>query len=70
MIAKVNEQGLLLTPDMLQGATEVEIRPEQGRIVILLDPRNDPIFQLGKNPVDLGITDASINHDKYIYGSP
>lgn len=67
MIAKVNEQGLLLTPEMLQGATEVEIRPEQGRIVIQLDPKNDPIWQLGKNPVRLDISDASTNHDKYIY---
>ena len=25
------------------------------------------IFDLGKNPVELDITDGSINHDQYIY---
>jgi hypothetical protein len=29
---------------------------------------DDPISNLGKNPIDLDVTDASINHDKYIYG--
>ncbi len=30
---------------------------------------DDPIFSLGKNPIeeDLGMEDASVNHDKYIY---
>jgi hypothetical protein len=67
MIAKVNEKGLLLTPEMLCGASEVEIREEPGRIVIVLDPAKDPIFELGKNPVTIDVTDASVNLDKYIY---
>ncbi|MEX2176932.1 MAG: hypothetical protein WD872_21400 [Pirellulaceae bacterium] len=67
MIAKVNEQGLLITPELLRGAVEVEIREEPGRIVILLDPAKDPIWGLGKNPVIVPETDASINHDRYIY---
>jgi Arc/MetJ-type ribon-helix-helix transcriptional regulator len=29
----------------------------------------DPIFGLGKNPVNSGITDASNNLDNYIYNS-
>ena len=29
---------------------------------------NDPIFSIGKNPVDCGDRDAAENHDKYIYG--
>ncbi|MFY8176174.1 hypothetical protein [Planktothrix agardhii] len=29
----------------------------------------DPIFGLGKNPVNIGITDASNNLDNYIYNS-
>lgn len=28
----------------------------------------DPIWALGTNPVDLGVTDASVNHDHYAYG--
>lgn len=32
-------------------------------------PEDDPIMQMGRNPVyDPEITDGSINHDKYIYG--
>jgi len=67
MIAKVNEKGLLLTPEMLRGASEVEIREEPGRIVIVLDPAKDPILELGKHPVTIDVTDASVNHDRYIY---
>ena len=29
---------------------------------------NDPIFSIGKNPVDCGDRDAAEKHDKYIYG--
>jgi len=28
---------------------------------------DDPIYNFGKNPIDIGITDASVNLDKYIY---
>jgi hypothetical protein len=27
----------------------------------------DPIFRLGRNPVKTGVTDASVNLDKYLY---
>lgn len=67
MIAKVNDKGLLITPDMLHGAAEVAIFEEPGRIVIVLDPTKDPIYELGKNPVVVPETDASVNHDRYIY---
>jgi hypothetical protein len=67
MIAKVNDKGLLITPELLQGAVEVEIREEPGRLVILLDPAKDPIFELGKNPVTTDVDDASTNLDEYIY---
>ena len=29
---------------------------------------DDPIFNLGKHPIDNDLSDVSINHDKYIYG--
>jgi hypothetical protein len=67
MIAKVNEKGLLITPEMLRGASEVEIHEEPGRIVIVLDPAKDPIYEMGKNPVTVPEDDASIHHDRYIY---
>jgi len=28
----------------------------------------DPLWGLGSSPVDLGVTDASLNHDRYAYG--
>ena len=31
-------------------------------------PEDDPIMQMGRNPVRAGVTDGSVNHDKYIYG--
>jgi hypothetical protein len=68
MIAKVSADGLLIPKEMLGNSEEVEVRKEPGRIVVLLDPKDDPIFNLGKNPVTSDVTDASINHDKYIYG--
>ena len=37
-------------------------------IDIKTSDRKDPIFELGKDPVATGISDGSINHDKYIYG--
>lgn len=30
----------------------------------------DSIWGLGSNPVDCGVTDGSVNHDHYIYGTP
>jgi len=30
----------------------------------------DPIYGLGRSPVDCGVPDGSVNHDRYLYGSP
>jgi hypothetical protein len=27
----------------------------------------DPIFGIGRAPVECGVTDGSVNHDRYIY---
>jgi hypothetical protein len=31
-------------------------------------PEDDPIRLLGTDPVDTGDTDASVEHDRYLYG--
>lgn len=31
---------------------------------------DDPIYQLGKNPISSDITDGSVNIDRYLYDSP
>ena len=71
MKSKVTEQGLLIPKHLLEGFDEVDIRRRNGAIVISpaspVSP-DDPIFSLGKNPISLDIEDASVNHDKYIYG--
>ena len=58
---------------MLGDAKEVEIRDENGRIVIepvreFEKEDQDPILGLGQDPVSCGSGDASINHDQYLYG--
>lgn len=63
-----------------QGSEEVEIFEEPGRLLIspagdsveaLKEGANegeDPILALGEDPVeDAGATDASVNHDRYLY---
>lgn len=54
---------------MLAGADEVEIRKEKHRIVVSPVTKVDPILNLGKQPVECGVPDASEHHDIYLYGS-
>ncbi|MFV9691028.1 MAG: hypothetical protein ACNY01_08710 [Desulfobacteria bacterium] len=68
MKTKVTKQGLVIPKEMLAAADEVEIRKEDHQIVISL-LINDPILNLGKNPVECGVSDASEHHDSYLYGS-
>jgi virulence-associated protein VagC len=68
MKAKVTEHGLVIPKELLEGVDEVEIRKEDGVILVVPIAREDPIWGLGKNPVKGGLHDASENHDRYIYG--
>ncbi|MEK6288661.1 MAG: hypothetical protein AABO57_23330 [Acidobacteriota bacterium] len=67
MRTEVTDQGLLIPKRLLEGIKEVEIRKENGLIVIVPLPANDPILQLGQDPIDDDVTDASVEHDRYIY---
>jgi len=69
MKAKVTKRGVIIPKAMLDGAEEVEIRSEDHRIVISPLSKRDPILDLGKQPVECGIPDASEHHDGYLYGS-
>jgi len=66
--AKVTKRGLIIPKEMLAGAEEVEIRREDHRIVISPASTSDPILNIGKSPVECGVSDASEHHDKYLYG--
>ena len=67
MRTEVTDQGLLIPKRFLEGIKEVEIRKENGLIVIVPLPANDPILQLGQDPIDDDVTDASVEHHRYIY---
>jgi len=68
MKVKVSEKGVLIPRKLLKGVKEVEVRQQNGLIILVPIGAKDPIFEIGKNPVKLGIKDGSVNHDKYIYG--
>lgn len=68
MKLRVTEQGVLIPPELLGGADEVEVRRENGVVVVTPVSDEDPILGLGKNPVKGGHRDAAENHDRYIYG--
>lgn len=67
MKAKVTEKGVLIPKRLLENIDEVEIRKENGIILVMPVPDFDPVFNIGKHPVDVDITDASVNHNRYIY---
>jgi hypothetical protein len=63
-----------------EGSEEVEILEEPGRLLISVpggaggaggegaSEREDPMLSLGEDPVeDAGATDASVDHDRYLY---
>ena len=66
MRAKVDDTGLRVPRAMLKGFDEVEIRVEDGRIVII-PLRPDPIMRLGQCPLDAPEVDVSERHDDYLY---
>lgn len=69
MKVKVTEQGVVIPKDFLEGVEEVEIRKENNIIFVIATTKTDPIFEMGMNPVNCGVSDASENLDRYIYGS-
>jgi hypothetical protein len=69
MKVKVTEQGVVIPKDFLKGVEEVEIRKENNIIFVIITNQTDPIFEMGMNPVNCGVSDASEKLDNYIYGS-
>ncbi|HJQ33617.1 MAG TPA: hypothetical protein VJ866_15640 [Pyrinomonadaceae bacterium] len=69
MNAKVTDEGVLIPRELLRGAEEVEIRQEDGRIIVVPKTADDPLFKLGSNPVECSAPDASENLDRYLYAA-
>ena len=59
MKADVTEQGITIPKEWLSGIKKVEIHKENNIIMIVPEIANDPILNLGSNPVLCGIIDAS-----------
>lgn len=91
MRTKVTDEGVVIPKDLLNGITQVDIRKQNGVILVVPTgeedasgvstqanfqnarswaeiPKDDPIFDFGKDPVTLDVTDASENLDRYLYG--
>ena len=70
MKVNVTPGGVTIPGWMLQGAREVYIRQEEGRIFVeLVRQEEDPVFGLDTDPVDCGVPDGSTRHDAYLYGA-
>ena len=67
MKIKIGEKGLTIPKQYFPGIDEVDVRKRNGVIVVSPVRGGGSIFNLGKDPLDLDIEDASVNHDKYIY---
>ena len=68
MKATVGNEGILIPKDMLEGAEEVDILKEHDRIVLIPNKlHTDPIFKMGKHPVDTGLTNGAERHDQHLY---
>ena len=67
MRIKVTENGVLIPKMWLEGIDEVDIQQTPGMILVVPVQENDPILNLGKQPILLDVEDASINHDQYLY---
>ena len=62
----VTAQGVLIPRQLLEGIEEVTIKKEDGVIVIVPTVQNDPLWNLGKDPIECDVSDASEQHDKYL----
>lgn len=67
MRTKVTEDGVLIPKVWLEGINEVEIQKAQDMVIVVPVQADDPILNLGKQPVLLDVEDASLNHDRYLY---
>ena len=67
MKARVSEEGVLIPKEFFVGVEEVEIQQQNNTIVVIPILTDDPITQLGTQPIEDELTDAASQHDRYIY---
>lgn len=67
MKLKVTKRGGIIPKTFFAGVTEVDIREENHRILVIPLLQRDPIFELGMQPVECGVSDGAEHHDHYLY---
>lgn len=68
MKLKVTDMGVVIPRGMLPDVEEVDVRIEGDLIVLTpLPDTNDSVWEMGDDPVSAGLSDASENHDGYLY---
>jgi hypothetical protein len=67
MRTKVTENGVLIPKGWLEGVEEVDIQKTRNIIIVVPVQAEDPILNLGKQPILFDVEDASLNHDRYLY---
>jgi len=68
MRTRVTDQGIIVPKEMFNGVDEVEKSRRDDTIVIDPVRARDPVFELGENPIDDEVRDASTHHDRFLYG--
>ena len=66
MKARVTKEGVTIPKALLEGVSAVEIRKEEG-VILVVPLADDPILGLGTQPIKDEMTDASENHDAHLY---
>ncbi len=64
MRIKVTKKGVVIPKQLLEGVKEIEILKQLNMLLIFPVTGDDPIYQLGVDPLTVEIDDASINHDE------
>jgi virulence-associated protein VagC len=68
MRLKVTDAGVVVPREMFPDVEEVDVRVEGCHVILTpLEDMNDPVWQLGNDPVSCALPDASENHDRYLY---
>ena len=68
MKVKVTQRGVTIPRRMLGDAIEVEVRAEEGRVVLTPVLEADPILGLGNEPITTRAPDGAQHHDRHLYG--
>jgi hypothetical protein len=64
MTLKITKEQLLILKALLNDCGEVEVKRENGRVMIVPKNQSNPTWELGGHPVNFGVKEASVNLDE------